>query len=136
VTASGFCTPDLMSGMAETILSIIIAIWPLLDVGRGERRALVRHVLHLHPAIRVEEFAREMNDRAVPLDAKLSCPGFAFASAISSRGELTPDRGADHQHAGSICDQADRREILLRVVRQLLKRRSDRMRVVVAIRMV
>ena len=59
-----------------------------------------------------------------PDEAKLIVPGLALASAISSAIEFAGTVGIDHQDVGLRADQADRDEILLGVVVQLLVERG------------
>jgi len=68
-----------------------------------------------HP---LEDLAGEMRVLPVPLEEKLKLPGFALASAMSSR-TLAAARSGAREHERKSHRERDRREIAQRVIAQL-----------------
>ena len=83
----------------------------------------------LTPAMPANSSAARCTLEPVPVEAKVSLPSSRFASAINSAIECAGDRRMHQHDIAARRDQADRREILARVVADVgIERRIDRER--------
>ena len=84
VTASALSLPLFTCGIADSIVSNISAAWPPMTSVSAGALPLYGTWFILTPAMELKSSAERCVDWPLPEEAKLSVPGFALASAISS----------------------------------------------------
>ena len=93
-------------------------------VGERGRGAAVRHVGQLHPGHRHEQFAREVDRRAVAGRRQVDLVRIGLGVGDEFRDRFRRHVGVDLHHIGNARDAGDRRDIAYEIERQFLIQRG------------
>ena len=93
------------------------------QIGQRRRVAAIRHVQHVDAGHGLEQLEAQVLRRAGPGRAVGELPGLRLGELDEVGDAVHRQRRIDHQHEGRVGDERDRREILRRIVGQVLVQR-------------